>query len=77
MEFRPDDKFAVSERFKSLRRKAHLKQSDLARLIGICRQSISEIERACVMPHPSTWDRFCDFEAKHNQPRIDLPVHWS
>jgi DNA-binding XRE family transcriptional regulator len=77
MEFRPDDKFAVSERFKSLRRKAGLTQSDLGRLIGLCRQSVNEIENRRVMPHYTTWNLFCDFEAKHNQPQIELPVHWS
>jgi DNA-binding XRE family transcriptional regulator len=53
-----------------------MKQSHLAEIIRISRQSISEIENAHVMPHSSTWNRFCDLEAKHNQPRIVLPVHW-
>jgi ribosome-binding protein aMBF1 (putative translation factor) len=53
-----------------------MKQSHLAEIIRISRQSISEIENAHVMPHPSTWKRFADLEAKHNQPRVVLPVHW-
>jgi DNA-binding XRE family transcriptional regulator len=77
MEFRPDDKFAVSERFKSLRRKIHLTQSDLGRFIGLCRQGVNEIENGHVSPHHTTWDRFCEFEARHNRPQIVLPVHWS
>jgi DNA-binding XRE family transcriptional regulator len=76
MDSRPWEKLETAERFRALRRKARMKQSHLAEIIRISRQSISEIENAHVMPHPSTWNRFCDLEAKHNQPRIVLPVHW-
>ena len=76
MEYRPDHKFVVARRFKALRRKATLSQSLLGEIIGICRQSISEIETAKVMPHESTWDRFCDLEGKHKQPRMRLPTVW-
>jgi len=76
MEFRPDHKFVVARRFKSLRRKAHLSQSVLGWLIDICRQSVNEIENRRVMPHQSTWDRFCDLEGKHKQPQMRLPTVW-
>jgi DNA-binding XRE family transcriptional regulator len=76
MEFRPDHKFVVARRFKALRRKAHLSQSVLGWLIDICRQSVNEIENRRVMPHQSTWDRFCDLEGKHKQPQMRLPTVW-
>jgi DNA-binding XRE family transcriptional regulator len=76
MDTRPWEKSEIAKRFRSLRRKARLSQSLLAEFIGVCRQSINEIENRRVMPHSSTWNRFCDLEAKHNQPRIVLPVHW-
>jgi DNA-binding XRE family transcriptional regulator len=76
MEFGPDHKFVVARRFKALRRKAHLSQSLLAEIINICRQSVSEIENRRVMPHQTTWDRFCDLEGKHKQPRMRLPTVW-
>jgi DNA-binding XRE family transcriptional regulator len=76
MDTRPWEKSETAERFKALRRKARIKQSHLAEIIGICRQSISEIENARVMPHPSTWNHFCELEARHNQPKIDLSGNW-
>jgi DNA-binding XRE family transcriptional regulator len=51
-------------------------QRVLADLVGVCRQSISEIENARVMPNHSTWKNFCDLETAHNQPEIVLPAHW-
>lgn len=77
MEFKPDRKLVVARRFKALRRKALLTQLRLADLIEICRQSISEIENARVTLRQSTWDAFCDLEAKHDQHQMPLPVHWS
>ena len=76
MNSRPWEKSETAERFKALRRKARVSQSLLGTIIGTCRQSISEIENAHVMPHPSTWARFSELEAKHNAPKIVLPVHW-
>ena len=76
MEFRPDHKFVVARRFKALRRKATLSQSLLGEIIGICRQSISEIETAKVMPHESTWARFSELEARHKQPKIRMHIDW-
>ena len=76
MDTRPDQKSTVARRFKALRSKAHVSQSLLAGLIGICRQSVSEIENQRVMPHPSTWARFSELEARHKQPRIPMPKHW-
>jgi hypothetical protein len=48
----------------------------LGSIMGVCRQSICEIENAHVMPHPSTWERFVDLETKHNQPRCVCPYFW-
>lgn len=76
MDTRPWEKSEIAKRFRTLRVKTQLFQSELAGLIGVCRQSISKIENGHTMPRLSTWDRFCDVEAKHNQPRIVLPVHW-
>lgn len=76
MESKPDDKFAVARRFKAMRQKALLSQSYLGSIMGVCRQSICEIENAHVMPHPSTWERFVDLETKHNQPRCVCPYFW-
>ena len=76
MDSRPWERSEIAERFKALRRKAILSQSHLGRIIRISRQTISEIENVHVMPHPSTWNRFCELEARHNQPRMDLPEHW-
>jgi len=77
MEFQPCEKSEVAERFRALRRKARLKQSRLAEIIGICRQSVSEIENARVMLHHSTWERFVDLETRHYQPLISFPEHWT
>jgi len=66
----------IARRFKRLRRRSLLTQRRLARLIGICRQAVSDIERQRVMPHFSTCDRFAALEAKHMQPRIKFPAHW-
>ncbi len=76
MDTRPWEKSETAERFRALRRKAVLSQSLLGEIIGVCRQSVSEIENAHVMPHPSTWDNFCALETKHNQPPISSTVHW-
>jgi len=70
----------IAARFKALRKKAILSQSDLGDLIGICRQSVSEIENCCVWPHYTTLDRFSDLEVNHEQARLvrlpRLPKHW-
>jgi DNA-binding XRE family transcriptional regulator len=77
MDSRPDQKFAIARRFKALRRKAFLSQSFLARIIGVCRQTVNKIERRRVMPHRRTWDNFCNLEAKHRQAQtVRLTVHW-
>jgi len=49
----------------------------LGRIIGICRQSVWEIEHRRVMPHASTWARFTELEAAHNAPKIVFPAHWT
>ena len=76
---RPDKKFLIARRFKALRKKAPipLTQKTLGRIIGVCRQSICEIERGRVMLHQSTWERFLDLETKHRQARkVSQIVHW-
>lgn len=77
MRSRPWEKTEVAERFRALRRKAYLSQARLARIIGICRQTVSEIENCHVWPHHSTLGKFHSYEEKCNQPPIDLPAHWS
>ena len=76
MDTRPWERAETAERFRALRRKALLTQKKLGELIRLCRQSVSEIENAHVMPHAETWGRFHDLETKHNQPQIILPAHW-
>ena len=66
---RPDDKAEIARRFRKLRRRSLLAQRDLAELIGICRPAVSDIERRQVMPHLSTWNRFADLEAHHEEAR--------
>lgn len=73
---RPADKAEIARRFKALRREADFTQRRLAGVIGICRQTISEIEHQHVMPHCATWRRFAALEEKHMQPRLTLPVRW-
>jgi DNA-binding XRE family transcriptional regulator len=77
MDSRPDHKFAIARRFKTLRKKALLSQSFLARILGVCRQTVNQIERCRVMPHRKTWDNFFNLEAKHRQVRtVHLTMHW-
>ena len=76
MDKRPWKKSEIAQRFRALREKALLTQKRLGEIIKVCRQSICEIESGQVMPHPATWDRFCDLEWKHNQPKIVWPTHW-
>jgi len=77
MEFRPDDRLAVAERFMALRGKEHFTQEALGKLLGICRQSVWEIESQRVRLQRSTWVRFVEFEARHMQPAMELPKLWS
>jgi len=76
MDSRPWEKSETARRFRALRRKARVSQSLLAEIIGICRQSVSEIENRRVMPHPSTWARFSELEATHKQPKIRMRIDW-
>ena len=73
---RPDNEAVISYRFKKLRCRVPFTQRELARMIGICCQTISEIETEKVMPHDKTWGLFADLEAKHMQPPLGLPAHW-
>jgi DNA-binding XRE family transcriptional regulator len=73
----PEARADIAARFKALRRKAILSQSNLGDLIGICRQSVSEIENSHVWPHYTTLDRFSDLEVNHEQARLPrFPKHW-
>ena len=66
---RPDDRGEIGGRFRKLRCLSHLTQRQLAELVGICRQSVSEIERHHVMLRRSTWNRFVDLETRHEEAR--------
>jgi DNA-binding XRE family transcriptional regulator len=66
---RPDEKAEIVNRFKNLRKNSSMTQLQLAEIIGICRQAVSEIERRHVVPHLSTWNRFADLEARHEEAR--------
>jgi DNA-binding XRE family transcriptional regulator len=78
MEPRPDDRFVIAKRFKALRRKAHLSQLRLAEIIGVCRQSVNEVENCRVLLHYSTWENFHNLESKHRLGQeVRLPVRWS
>jgi DNA-binding XRE family transcriptional regulator len=74
---RPLDKAEIARHLKGLRRRSLLTQLQLAELIGICRQAVSDIENKRTLLHPSTWDRFAALEAKHKlAAQIKLPAHW-
>jgi DNA-binding XRE family transcriptional regulator len=66
---RADYKAEIAKRFKVLRRKARMTQATLGRIIGICRQSVSEIENRRVMPHYTTLSEFSDLEERHESAR--------
>ena len=59
----------IAERFRALRQKARITQKRLGDIIGVCRQSVNEIENNRVMPHCSTVERFKELEARHEQER--------
>jgi len=67
MEQRPQQKSRIASRFKALRRKSLLSQSRLAFALGVCRQSVNEIENRRVLARYGTWERFCALEARHTQ----------
>ena len=77
MDKHPWTKAPIAARFRALRQQALLTQKRLAGLLGVSRQCVNEIENRRAMPHPTTWDRFCAFEARHNQPEIVLPRNWT
>jgi DNA-binding XRE family transcriptional regulator len=64
---RPDDRGEIGGRFKKLRRRSHLTQRQLAELICLCRQAVSDIERHQVTPRVSTWNRFAALETRHEE----------
>ena len=73
MDKRPVIRSEIAERFRALRRKEHLSQRTLGERIGICRQSVSEIENALVKPHLRTWRRFCELEERSARPLVFRP----
>lgn len=77
MEFRSNERLAVAERFRALRRKALLTQARLGLNIGICRQTVSEIESQRVRLHSSTWEDFVRFELKYSDAsKVELPRYF-
>ncbi len=72
----PQAKASIARRFKALRKKALLTQSDLGDLIGLCRQSVNKIENRRVWPHYTTWDKFREVESNRNLHRVCFPVNW-
>jgi DNA-binding XRE family transcriptional regulator len=73
---RPWEKAEIADRFRALRRKAHLTQRRLGRLIKADRKTINRIENLHSMPHQGLWNGFCKLEAAHNQPQIVLGADW-
>lgn len=73
---RPENRAEIPKRFKALRARAYLTQKRLGNYIRLWQSSVSDIERGYVVPHPSTFRRFCEFEGRHMQPEIDLPRRW-
>jgi len=69
----PDAKAAIAKRFMALRRKSRMTQEQLGEIIGICRQSVNEIENRRVYPHYTTIDRFAALESRHEQARRITP----
>lgn len=67
MDARPSEKDEIAARFKAFRQKARYTQRSLGRAIGVCRQTICEIEAGLVKPHLRTWEKFCEREAIFNQ----------
>ena len=60
-EAKPQNRYAVAERFVALRRSAGFSQSRLGKMIGICRQSVSKIENEHALARDSTWHQFCEY----------------
>jgi hypothetical protein len=67
MELRPEQRSEIATRFRELRRVACMTQSQLGEIIGLSRQSVSEIENCRVTLHLSSWKRFRTREAKQQQ----------
>lgn len=67
MDTRPFEKSEIAQRFREFRRKALYTQRSLGKAIGVCRQTICEIEAGLVKPHVRTWEKFCKREAIFNQ----------
>ena len=65
----PEAKATIAKRFKALRGKSHMTQERLGDVIGICRQSVNEIENRRVYPHYTTIDRFTELEKRHEEAR--------
>ena len=64
---RPRDRTEIASRFRGLRKRAYFSQAKLARLIGVSRQSINEVESGRVLARESTWQRFFELEQRHEK----------
>lgn len=60
-EAKPQNREAIAGRFMALRRRLGFSQSRLGKMVGICRQSVSEIENEHVLARDSTWHQFCKY----------------
>ena len=70
---RTAEKSVIAGRFRRLRRRIPITQSELGRYIGLCRVSISRIECGFAVPRPSTLRRFLAFESRHYQRPVRMP----
>ena len=70
MDTKPERLDESAARFKAYRRKTHISQRELSEQIGVCRQTVSEIECGVVVPHESTWSRFSQLEGWLERPPI-------
>lgn len=73
---RPWERSEIADRFKALRKKVRLSQCELGKFLHIDRKSVCRIERSRTVPGPRTWKRFEEFEAGHDEGRIELPADW-
>jgi len=71
MELRPKDRTVIAKRFETFRANCRIPmtQAQLGEVIGISRQTVSNIESAQVLPNYITWDKFCELEARHAEAR--------
>ena len=77
MEPRPDEYRVVARRFKQLRRRALVTQSNLGIIIGVSRSCVNSIETQRTLPNTRTWAAFHSLESLHKAgKKVRLPLHW-